>query len=90
MSPEGSSVTTSSGVRNSDPDLSLSSLLKHAVVDAKEKAFGRLEDVIVRLRDDDYPLLTGLVIGVGGSRIFVSVSDVATIDGTAVAVHQLA
>lgn len=80
MSPEGSSVTTSGGARNSDPDLSLSSLLKHAVVDAKQKAFGRLEDAIVRLRDDDYPLLTGLVIGVGGSRIFVSVSDVATIE----------
>ena len=77
-------MTTNIGARTSDADLSLCLLLKQAVIDAKEKSLGRLEDVIVRLRDDAYPLLTGLVVGVGASRIFVSANDVVTIDAGSV------
>jgi CBS domain-containing protein len=73
-------VITNPGVRTSETELSLSLLLRHAVVDATEKSLGRLEDAIVRLRDEDYPLLTGLVVGVGGRRIFVSLNDVSSID----------
>jgi CBS domain-containing protein len=73
-------VNTNSGARISETELSLSLLLRHAVVDTKDKSLGRLEDVIVRQRDEDYPRLTGLVIGVGGVRIFVSIGDVVSID----------
>lgn len=73
-------MTTSTTARTPYTTVSLSSLLKHAVVDAKDKPIGRLEDAITRLRDDQYPLLTGLVIGVGGSRVFVPASDVISID----------
>ena len=62
-------MTTPVGARTAETELSLSLLLKRAVVDAKDKPFGRLEDAIVRLREDSYPLLTGLVIGVGGCLI---------------------
>ncbi|MGD0042843.1 MAG: CBS domain-containing protein [Isosphaeraceae bacterium] len=73
-------MTTSTTARTADTTVSLSSMLKHAVVDAKDKPIGRLEDAITRLRDDQYPLLTGLVIGLGGSRVFVPASDVISID----------
>lgn len=62
------------------PAVSLSSLLKRAVVDADDKALGRLDDAVIWLRDDDYPLLHGLVIGQGGSGVFVPASDIVSID----------
>ena len=62
------------------PAVSLSSLLKRAVVDADDRPLGRLVDAITRLRDDEYPLLTGLVIKQGGIRVFVPASDIASID----------
>ena len=55
-------------------------MLKHAIIDAGDKSFGRLQDATVRLRGEGYPLLTGLVVGVGESRIVVPVSDVASIE----------
>jgi hypothetical protein len=55
-------------------------MLKNAVVDAEGRPFGVLEDVAARLRGDQYPLLTGLVVGADGSRVFVPVSDVVSID----------
>jgi CBS domain-containing protein len=73
-------VTTSRAAVTPGTIISLCSMLKHAVVDAKDKPFGRLEDAITRLRDDQYPLLTGLVIRAGGSRVFVPASDVISID----------
>jgi CBS domain-containing protein len=73
-------VTTHSGAGASDTELSLSLLLKRAIVDAHDKALGQLEDAIVRLREDDYPLLTGLVIRAGANRIFVSIGDVVSIE----------
>jgi CBS domain-containing protein/sporulation protein YlmC with PRC-barrel domain len=63
------------------PVVYLSSLLKHAVVDAKGKALGRLADAIVRLRANDYPLLTALVVRVGPGIVYVPISDVLTIRG---------
>lgn len=77
-------MNTNAGARTSDAELSLSLLLRHAVVDAKDKSIGRFEDAIIKLRDDEYPLLTGLVIGVAGSRIFVSIGDVVGIDAGSV------
>jgi hypothetical protein len=38
---------------------------------------GRVEDVIVRLRGHDtYPAVTGVVVGVGGRRVFVSADQI--------------
>ena len=64
--------------------LSLSSLLRHAVIDGAGRALGKLCDVVTRLRDDDYPLLSGLVIGLGSAGYFVPMSDVISIDPEAV------
>jgi len=59
--------------------VSLSYLLKRAVLDVTDEPFGRLEDATVQLRDEQYPLLTGLIIEVDGSRVFAAVSDVVSI-----------
>src|SRR5215831_10369638 len=61
--------------------LRLSRLLKRAVADRGGESIGRLDDVIVRLRGADYPLVTGLVAGVGGREIFVPTDQVASFDG---------
>ncbi|WP_340054479.1 PRC-barrel domain-containing protein, partial [Pseudomonas sp. JAI120] len=67
-----------------DATLSLSSLLKHAVIDGDGRTLGKLSDVVTRLRDNDYPLLTGLVISLGSAGYFVPMSDVTSIDPEAV------
>lgn len=67
-----------------DAVLSLSSLLKHAVIDGEGRALGKLSDVVTRLRDNDYPLLTGLVIALGNAGYFVPMRDVTSIDPEAV------
>jgi len=54
-----------------DATLSLSSMLKDAIIDADDKPLGRLRDVVVKLRANQYPLFSGLVIGVGSARGFV-------------------
>src|SRR5215469_3168968 len=55
----------------------LSELLKRPVVDAGGQPLGRLSDVIVRLRGSDYPLVTGIVVALGGGReVFVPLRKV--------------
>ncbi|MDT5314550.1 MAG: hypothetical protein QOE74_3570 [Mycobacterium sp.] len=54
------------------PLIHLSELLRAPVVARSGETVGRVEDVIVRLRGSDtYPLVTGIVAGVGGRRVFV-------------------
>jgi CBS domain-containing protein len=54
----------------------LHSLLgQHMVSDGGDR-LGRLEDVIVRLRGDDYPLVTGVVGRLGNLRVFLPASQV--------------
>jgi CBS domain-containing protein/sporulation protein YlmC with PRC-barrel domain len=60
--------------------LRLSRLLKRPVADSGGESIGRLADVIVRLRGNDYPLVTGLVITVGGREIFVPIDQVGDFD----------
>lgn len=60
--------------------LSLSSLLKHAVIDGEGGALGKLLDVVTTVRDGDYPVLEGLVVGIGGTGYFIPMSDVVEID----------
>ncbi len=60
--------------------LRLSQLLKRPVADSSGESIGRLADVIVRLRGNDYPLVTGLVVTVGGREIFVPIDQVGDFD----------
>ena len=54
------------------PVIHLSQLLRAPVLSPSGEALGRVEDVIVRLRGaDDYPLVTGIVAGVGGRQVFI-------------------
>ena len=54
------------------PVIYLSQLLREPVVAGTGETVGRVEDVIVRLRDaPDYPLVTGIVAGVGGRQVFI-------------------
>jgi CBS domain-containing protein/sporulation protein YlmC with PRC-barrel domain len=66
------------------PVVYLSSLLKHAVVDRKGKQLGKLADAIVRLRADEYPHVTALVVRVGPGVVYVPVSAVATMSGESI------
>ncbi|WP_246398874.1 magnesium transporter MgtE N-terminal domain-containing protein [Mycobacterium vicinigordonae] len=50
----------------------LSELLRGPVLARSGEVVGRVEDVIVRLRGaDEYPLVTGIVAGVGGRSVFI-------------------
>jgi CBS domain-containing protein len=54
------------------PVIHLSELLRAPVVARSGETVGKVEDVIVGLRGaDTYPLVTGIVAGVGGRRVFV-------------------
>lgn len=54
------------------PVIKLSQLLRAPVVTESGEEVGRVDDIIVRLRGiDTYPLVTGIVAGVGGRRVFV-------------------
>jgi CBS domain-containing protein len=50
-------------------------------VDSGGESLGRLSDVIVRLRGSDYPLVTGLVVAIGGRQVFVPMEKVSSFDG---------
>jgi CBS domain-containing protein len=59
------------------PVIHLSQLLHAPVVTRSNEAVGRVEDVIVRLRGaDTYPLVTGIVAGVGSQRVFVGTPSI--------------
>ncbi|OBF43120.1 magnesium transporter MgtE [Mycobacterium sp. 852002-50816_SCH5313054-b] len=63
--------------RGALPVIHLSELLRAPVLARSGEAVGRVEDVIVRLRDaDDYPPITGIVAGVGGRRVFVGTKSI--------------
>jgi CBS domain-containing protein len=54
------------------PVIHLSQLLRSPVLARSGEAVGRVEDVIVRLRgSNEYPLVTGIVAGVGGRQVFI-------------------
>jgi CBS domain-containing protein len=59
----------------------LSQLLHAPVVTPSGEAVGRVDDIIVRLRGaDTYPLVTGIVAGVCGRRVFVGSRSVRRLD----------
>ena len=61
--------------------LHLSELLKRPLTDRGGESIGRLSDVIVRLRGDQNPLVTGLVATVGGREVYVPIEQVVSFDG---------
>src|SRR6266487_4084361 len=61
--------------------LHLSELLGRPITDRRGESIGRLDDVIVRLRGAEHPLVIGLVAAVGGRQIFVPLEQVSTLDG---------
>jgi CBS domain-containing protein len=60
--------------------LRLSRLLKRQIADRGGESLGRVDDVIVRLRGADYPLVTGLVAAVGGRQVFVPMDQVSNLE----------
>ena len=77
-SPAGS--PGAGALANGRGTLRLSRLLRRPVADRSGEALGKLADVIVRLRGADYPLVTGIVVAVGGGReVFVAAEQAANL-----------
>jgi CBS domain-containing protein len=55
----------------------LSALLRCHVLSPDNEPVGKVDDVIVRLRGGDLPLVTGLVAKVGARRVYLSVNRLA-------------
>jgi CBS domain-containing protein len=55
----------------------LAGLLGSHLVSSTGEQVGKVDDVIVRLRGGDYPLVTGMVIKVGGRRVFLPVDRIS-------------
>jgi CBS domain-containing protein len=55
----------------------LSALLRSPVLSPTDEGIGRLDDVIVRLRGGDLPLVIGLVGKVGSRRVFLPINAIA-------------
>lgn len=60
--------------------LLLSALLRRTAVDAAGASLGRLSDIIVRLREDDYPAVTGLVAEISGRELFIPATAILAWD----------
>ena len=73
-------MTTGSGGRGGSRPLHLSELLRRPITDKAGGSIGRLSDVIVRLRGDEYPVVTGLVATVGSRSVFVPIEQVTDLD----------
>jgi CBS domain-containing protein len=59
------------------PVIHLSQLLRAPVISRSGEDVGRVEDVIVRLRSaEEYPLVTGIVAGVGGRQVFIGTKSI--------------
>jgi CBS domain-containing protein len=54
----------------------LSKLLGSPLQTPEGEGVGKVDDVIVRLRGADYPVVTGLVAAVGGRRVFLPTAEV--------------
>ena len=78
-------MTTSPAAASPGPDdgrvLQLSELLGRPITDKGGESIGRLADVIVRLRGEQPPLVTGLVAALGQREIFVPLEQASSFDG---------
>ena len=59
-------------------------IIHSPLVDTRGERLGRVEDLIVRLADGGYPPVTGLVVTVGGRRLFVPADRIAALEPGAV------
>jgi CBS domain-containing protein len=50
------------------------------VLSPTDESVGKVDDVIVRLRGGDLPLVTGLVAKVGGRQVYISIRRIAVLD----------
>jgi CBS domain-containing protein len=78
-------VSTSASTKDS---VSLISLLKHVVVGGGNHPGGTLEDAVMQFREDEYPLLTGLLMSVDGGTVFVPAAGIADISANGVRLIQ--
>jgi CBS domain-containing protein len=75
--PPSTGDAAASATTPSRPVIHLSDLLGRPVVAKSGDAVGRVDDVIVSLRGaDQYPPVTGLVVGIGGRRVYVSAQQI--------------
>lgn len=81
-------MSTSASTEFAKDSVSLISMLKHAVVGADERPFGRLDDAVIEFRGDEYPLVVGIFISVEGKKLFTSAADIANISGSGVRLSQ--
>lgn len=63
----------------------LSRLLGHQLISPTGEGVGKVDDIIVRLRGDDYPVVTGVVAKIGGRRVFLPIERVAELSEQRVA-----
>ena len=61
------------------PLFNLSSLLHSRLVDRAGEKLGRIDDLIVRLADGDYPPIIGLKARIGGREVFVPADRIAQV-----------
>jgi CBS domain-containing protein len=66
----------------------LSGLLGRQLLSPTGEGVGKVDDVIVSLRGDDYPVVIGLVAKVGGRRVFVHISGVAELSDQGVTLSK--
>ncbi|HWF21623.1 MAG TPA: CBS domain-containing protein [Acidimicrobiales bacterium] len=66
----------------------LSVLLGHPLFSPSDEGVGKVDDVIVRLRGEDYPVVTGLVAKVGGRRVFVPIERMAELSEQRIALAK--
>lgn len=67
-----------------EPQISLSSLLGSGVIEVDGQPLGHVEDVVVRLRRNDYAQVTGLLARIDGERRFVLADSIKAIRPDAV------
>lgn len=63
--------------------LFLTSVMDRPVQGKSGEVIGRLDDLIVRIGDDRYPPISGLVVRDGNRRFFVPAAHLGTLNGTA-------
>jgi len=66
------------------PLVNLTSLLHSRLVDRAGEKLGRVDDLIVRLADGDYPPVTGLKARIGSREVFVPAEQMARLEPGAV------
>jgi hypothetical protein len=66
----------------------LSGVVGQQLLSPSGEAVGKVDDIIVRLRGGDYPVVVGLVVKVGGRRVFVPIRRVEELSEQRVALAK--